>query len=166
MGTSIEHKLLFLKLFRAPRDIKARIPGHPAKKFGFPGFRRTCQTFLAPTPSRGRRPIPLEDIQTKKLGFGFLFSSLTIGSDAQTSTYRQARLHARVSRAPYTMIGSVSGDPCPRYITEEYVIHVGDVFHTNGRGIRTNCRECRFSHRLASRKEAYHPGRSYYTIIP
>ena len=47
---------LFSQTFRHPRDI-------PAKKCGFPGFRRTygmCHipNFLAPDPSRGRPPHP------------------------------------------------------------------------------------------------------------
>ena len=57
----------FLKLFGHPWDIPAKIPGYPAKKFGFPEFRRTCRTFWPPTPSHGRPPPPPEDIRTKKV---------------------------------------------------------------------------------------------------
>ena len=52
--TKTEHKLLFLKLFGHPRDIPAKTPGYPAKKFGFHGFRRTYRTFWPP-------PLHVED---------------------------------------------------------------------------------------------------------
>ena len=50
----IEHKLLFLKLFGRPWDIPGKIP---AKKFGFPVFRRTYRTFW-PSPLQVEDPHP------------------------------------------------------------------------------------------------------------
>ena len=47
----------FLKLFGHPRDIPAKIPGHPAKKFGFRGFRRTYRT-IWPLPLHVEDPHP------------------------------------------------------------------------------------------------------------
>ena len=64
--TKIEHKLFFLKLFGRPRDIPAKFPGYPAKKFGFPGFRRTYRAFW-PHPLTWKTPTPPEDIWTKKV---------------------------------------------------------------------------------------------------
>ena len=49
LGTRMEHKLFFLiKLVGHPRNIPANIPGYPAQKFGFPGFRRTYWDFWRP----------------------------------------------------------------------------------------------------------------------
>ena len=45
VGTRIEHKLFSPTFHAPPRDITTKIPGYPAKKFGFPGFRRTYRTF-------------------------------------------------------------------------------------------------------------------------
>ena len=72
LGTKIEHKLFSGQIFRAPRDIPAKIPGYPVKKFSFAGFRRTYRTFWPP-PLHVEDPPPPEDIRTKKFGFGFLF---------------------------------------------------------------------------------------------
>ena len=63
----------FLNFSGHPRDIPAKIPGCPAKKFAFPGFRRTYRTFLAPTPSRGRPPPHPKISGPKSLGLGSLF---------------------------------------------------------------------------------------------
>ena len=38
----------FSQTFRAPPGYPGKIPGHPAKKFGFPGFQRTYRTFWPP----------------------------------------------------------------------------------------------------------------------
>ena len=65
----LNRDLFFLKLFGRPQDIPPKIPGYPAKKFGFPGLRRTYRTFWPP-PVHVEDPHP--DIRTKKFGFGFL----------------------------------------------------------------------------------------------
>ena len=63
----------FLKLFRHPRDNPAKVPGYPANKFVFPGFRRTYRTFWPP-PLNAEDPHPTRRYpDPKKFGFGFLF---------------------------------------------------------------------------------------------
>ena len=52
-------------LFRHLRDIPAKIPGYPAKKFGFPGFRRTYRTFW-PRPFTRKTPTRPGDVRTQK----------------------------------------------------------------------------------------------------
>ena len=67
----------FSLTFRAPPRIPARIPGYPAKKFGFPGLRGTYQTFWPP-PLHVEDPSTLpEDIQAQK--FGLVLLSLAFG---------------------------------------------------------------------------------------
>ena len=63
---------VFLKLFEHPRDIPLKIPGYPAKKFGFPGFEGHMD-FFGPHPFMGKTTTPPEDIRTKMFGFGFFF---------------------------------------------------------------------------------------------
>ena len=59
--------------FRAPPRHPAKNPGVSRQKVWFPWVSKDIPNFLASTPSRERRPNPPEDIQTKELGFGFLF---------------------------------------------------------------------------------------------
>ena len=65
----------FLKLFGRPRDIPAKSRDIPPKKFDFPGFEGRIELF-GPHPFTWKTPTPLENIRTKKFGFGFFFSSL------------------------------------------------------------------------------------------
>ena len=62
----------FRKLFRRPRDIPAKSRDILPKKFDFPGFEGRIELF-GPHPFTWKTPTPLENIRTKKFGFGFLF---------------------------------------------------------------------------------------------
>ena len=62
----------FSQTFRAPPGYPGKIPGYPAQKVWFPGFRGTYRTFWPPTPSRGRPPPHPRISRPKKFGFGFL----------------------------------------------------------------------------------------------
>ena len=62
----------FLKLFGRSRDIPAKSRDIPPKKFDFPGFEGRIELF-GPHPFTWKTPTPLENIRTKKFGFGFLF---------------------------------------------------------------------------------------------
>ena len=53
MGTRIEHKHLFPRLFGHLRDIPAKLPGYPTQSL-FASVSRDIPNFLASTPSRGR----------------------------------------------------------------------------------------------------------------
>ena len=56
----------------APRDIPAKSRDIPPKMFDFPGFEGRIELF-GPHPFTWKTPTPLENIRTKKFGFGFLF---------------------------------------------------------------------------------------------
>ena len=74
----IEHKrFLFLKLFGLPRDIPAQSPGYRAKKFGFPGFRRTYRTF-GPPPLYVEDPHPTGKYPGSKVWICALLSCLNL----------------------------------------------------------------------------------------
>ena len=74
VGYENRTQIFFRKLFGQPQDIPAKIPGYPAKKFGFPGFRRTYRALnFGPHPFPWKTPTPPKDIRTKKFGSGFLF---------------------------------------------------------------------------------------------
>ena len=100
------HELFLSQTFRAPPGYPGKIPGYPAKKFGFLGFGRTCRTFWPPTPSRGRPPPHSKISGPKSSGLGSLFfpesSANTISKlnhwqwfrfGTQTITYRLAGTH-------------------------------------------------------------------------
>ena len=62
----------FLKLFGHPRDIPAKCRDIPPKKFDSLCFEGHIELF-GPHPFTWKTPTPLENIRTKKFGFGFLF---------------------------------------------------------------------------------------------
>ena len=66
---------LFLKLFGHPGISRAKIPGYPATKFGFPGFRRTYRTFWPP-PLHVEDPHPTRKYPDQKVWVWVPFSSL------------------------------------------------------------------------------------------
>ena len=70
----IEDKLLVFSNFSGtPGNIPPEIPGYPAKKFGFHGFRGTYRTIWPPHPSRGRPPPHPKISGPKSLGLGSFF---------------------------------------------------------------------------------------------
>ena len=101
IGTRTEHKLFF-QTFRAPPGHPGKIPGYPAKKFGFPGFRRTYQTFWPPHPFTRKTPTPPEDIWTKKFGFGFLFRPSLKAHSSQKR--RNKKPHGGTMRNPLRFV--------------------------------------------------------------
>ena len=71
-GPKIEH-IPFFQTFQAFRDILAKILGCPAKKFAFPGFRRTYRT-IWPPPLHVKDPHPTRRYPgPKSSGLGFFF---------------------------------------------------------------------------------------------
>ena len=80
----------FLKLFEHPRDIPAKIPGDPAKMFGFPGFRRTCRTFWPPH-LHVEDPHPTRRYPDQKVWVWVLFSSLKSTGDPGTRLLASTR---------------------------------------------------------------------------
>ena len=80
----------FLKLFGHPRDIPAKSRDIPPKKFDFPGFEGRMELF-GPHPFTWKTPTPLENIRTKKFGFGFLFLSLIVKRKAQKTAEARKR---------------------------------------------------------------------------
>ena len=61
---NILNTFLFLKLIGYPREIRAKIPGSPIQKFGFPGLRGTYPAF-GPHPFTWKTPTTLEDFLTQ-----------------------------------------------------------------------------------------------------
>ena len=70
--TIIKHKFVFSN-FSGAAGISQQNPGISRQKSLISLVSRDIPNLLAPTPSRGRTPTPLENIRTKKFGFGFLF---------------------------------------------------------------------------------------------
>ena len=69
MGTNIEHRLFFLKLFGRPRQKSWDIPPKSLVSLAFEGHTEV----FGPHPFTLKTPTPPENIRTKKFGLGGLY---------------------------------------------------------------------------------------------
>ena len=83
-------QIFLLKLFGRPWDIPAKSRDILPKKFDFPGFEGRIELF-GPHPFTWKTPTPLENIRTKKFGFGFLFPpwKSTLQGSVRENTHTQ-----------------------------------------------------------------------------
>ena len=63
----------FFKFFGHSQDIPAKIPGYPAKKFGFPGFLRRTYRIFWPSPLHVEDPHPTQRHPDQNIWVWFFF---------------------------------------------------------------------------------------------